>query len=151
MATSTGTIPAIVNESPTTLHSLSSTSAASSSSATSTQVPITLSPSAALGIGFAAGVIATIVLLSATLFVYRCYKVRRSPAVQYYEQARLWKGFTPVTPNPNTARTTLVESKMANIYFDQIRSPAFAFSPPLSENGRHGTGTPRGRAADLGV
>ncbi|KAH7385187.1 hypothetical protein DE146DRAFT_594155, partial [Phaeosphaeria sp. MPI-PUGE-AT-0046c] len=89
-----------------------------------------LSTSAALGIGFAAGVISVIILLSAGVFVYRCHNVRRSPAVQHYEQARLWKGFTPATPS--TARTTLIESKMANIYFAELRSPAipsFTSSP----------------------
>ncbi|KAF2818427.1 hypothetical protein CC86DRAFT_239717, partial [Ophiobolus disseminans] len=90
-------------------------------SAIPTHNPNALSPSAAMGIGVAAGVCGIIILLTAILFIYRCWKVRQSPPVRYYEQARLWKGFTPVTPS--TARTTLVESKMANIYFTELRSP----------------------------
>jgi hypothetical protein len=105
-------------------------------SATPTKSASSLSPSAAMGIGVAAGVIGVIIILTAVLFVYHCWKVRRSPAVQYYEKARLWKGFTPATPS--TARTTLIESKMANIYFTEIRSPgtpSFTLTPPMDERG----------------
>ncbi|KAF1912746.1 hypothetical protein BDU57DRAFT_531910 [Ampelomyces quisqualis] len=108
--------------------------ASTTMTATSTAYTPQLSVSAALGIGFAAGVISTTVFLTAGLFIHRCWKARRSPAVQYYEQARLWKGFTPATPN--TARTTLRESKMANIYFAELRSPAapaFTLSPALGQ------------------
>jgi hypothetical protein len=99
-----------------------------------TQGPSRLSPSTAMGIGVAAGIIGVIIMLTAALFVYRCWKVRRSPAVQYYEKARLWKGFTPATPS--TVRTTLIESKMANIYFTDLRSPStpsFTLTPPMDE------------------
>jgi hypothetical protein len=85
-----------------------------------------LSPSAALGIGIATGVLGTLVLLTFALFLYRCWKVRHSPSVRHYEQTRLWRGFTPVTP---TARTTLVESKMADIYFAELKSPGLVVSP----------------------
>jgi hypothetical protein len=105
----------------------------------------TASPCATSTQPTAAGVIATIIVLTATFSVYRCWKIRRSGAVRYYEQARLWKGFTPVTLNPNTARTTLVEEKMKDIYFTQIRSPDLIFSPPLSGQWQTqgGPGTPR--------
>ena len=116
---------------------VSSTSALiAPSSSTPTQIPSRLSPSAAMGIGVAAGVISIIIVLTAALFIYRCWKVRQSPTVRYYEQARLWKGFTPATPS--TARTTFVGSKMANIYFTELRSPAtpaFTLSPPLDGHG----------------
>ncbi|KAH3911638.1 hypothetical protein HBI56_141220 [Parastagonospora nodorum] len=113
--------PPSASSSAVTSHACITTS---SSSTAATRLISRLSPSAALGVGFAAGVIATVTVLTSILFVYRCWKVRRSPAVQSYEQARLWRGFTPATPNANTARTTLVEAKMKDIYFSQIRSPA---------------------------
>jgi hypothetical protein len=105
-----------------------------SPSTTPTQGPPYISSSAAMGIGVAAGVVGLVILQTAALFIFRCWKVRRSPAVRYYEQARQWKGFTPATPS--TARTTLIGSKMANIYFTDIRSPAtppFTLSPPMEE------------------
>jgi hypothetical protein len=114
-----------------------------------------LSPSTALGIGFAAGIIGIVVLLSAVLFVYRCWKVRRSPAVQDYEKARLWKGFTPATPS--TARNTLVDSKTANMYFTEVQSPstpAFMWNPPPDRRGQRwsaATWTPGSPPAELSV
>jgi hypothetical protein len=104
--------------------------------------PSRLSSNAAIGIGFVAGVIGIIILLTAALFIYRCWKFRRSTAVHKYEQARLWKGFTPATPS--TARTTLHESKMANIYFAGIQSPstpAFMWSPPPNRPGQRWSAT----------
>ncbi|KAH8725367.1 hypothetical protein GQ44DRAFT_706991 [Phaeosphaeriaceae sp. PMI808] len=91
-----------------------------------------ISPSAAMGIGVAAGVVGILILLTTGLLFYRCWKARRSPQVRYYQQARLWKGFTPATPN--STRTTFVESKMATIYFTELENPAtpgIVFSPPL--------------------
>ncbi|KAH7084565.1 hypothetical protein FB567DRAFT_529264 [Paraphoma chrysanthemicola] len=102
-----------------------------------------LSPSAIMGIGVAAGVIGILTLMTSGLLIYRCWKRRQSPEVRYYRQARLWKGFTPATPS--TARTTLTESKMANIYFGELRSPAtpaFIFSPPLGRAGQSWPDTP---------
>jgi hypothetical protein len=126
-AYSTTVSSTLQSPSPTTVQTPSAIPAQGASS---------LSPSTAMGIGVAAGIIGVIVTLTAALFVYRCWKVRRSPAVQYYEKARLWKGFTPATPS--TARTTLIESKMANIYFTEIRSPgtpSFTLTPPMDERG----------------
>ena len=114
-----------------------------SASPTSTRETHNLSPSAAMGIGVTAGVLGIVILITAALFIYRCWKVRHSPRVRDYEQARLWKGFTPATPS--TARTTLVEPKTANIYFTELRSPAtpaFTLSPPLDRHERSWPVTP---------
>jgi hypothetical protein len=121
-------------------------------STTPTPYSSSLSSSAALGIGFAAGAISVIILLTAGLFIHRCWKVRQSPTVQYYEQARLWKGFTPATPN--TARTTLIESKMANIYFTDLRSPAipaYTVSPPLRGQEQATPSPHRSRSSELPI
>jgi hypothetical protein len=124
-------------------------------SATPTPDSSRISSSAALGIGFAAGVIGIIILLTAALFIYRCWKIRRSPAVHKYEQARLWKGFTPATPS--TARTTLIESKMADVYFTEVSNPstpAFLLSPPVGGQGQRwsaATWTPRSPPVELSV
>lgn len=110
---------------------------------TPTYLPINLSPSAAIGIGVAAGVIGTVISLTAGLFIYRCWKVWHSPSVRYYEQARLWKGFTPATQS--TARNTLVELNTPNTYFTDLRSPmtpSSTLSPPLDERGRNGQESP---------
>ncbi|KAH7072273.1 hypothetical protein BKA63DRAFT_568187 [Paraphoma chrysanthemicola] len=112
---------------------------------THAQVAPRLSPSAIMGIGVAAGVIGILTLMTSGLLICRCWKRRQSAEVRYYRQARLWKGFTPATPS--TARTTLTESKMANIYFGELRSPAtpaFTFSPPMGTNGQGWMETPLG-------
>jgi hypothetical protein len=108
-----------------------------------------------MGVGVAAGAIGMLIAITAALLIRRCWKRRQSPEVRYYSQARLWKGFTPATPS--TARTTLTESKMANIYFSELRSPAtpaFTFSPPLGGAGQRWPATPvvpRWRPVELSV
>jgi hypothetical protein len=91
-----------------------------------------LSPFAAMGIGIAIGIVGILILLSITLLLYRRRKLRRS---QHHRQAKLWKGFEPVTPS--TARTTFVGNKTASACFRDLPTPvtpAFLPSPPLERD-----------------
>lgn len=91
-----------------------------------------LSTPAAIGIGIAIGIVCTVLVLVTVLLLHRAWRLRRSPPVKQYRQAKLWKGFEPVTPS--TARTTFVGTKMTNIYLTELPTPvtpAFLMSPPL--------------------
>jgi len=91
-----------------------------------------LSTAAAIGIGIAIGIVCTVLVLITVLLLHRAWRLRRSPPVKQYRQAKLWKGFEPVTPS--TARTTFVGTKMTNIYLTELPTPvtpAFLMSPPL--------------------
>jgi hypothetical protein len=142
VTTTTTAMQVYGTDAPTPSHYTWTPSPTAQLSSTPSSDPSRLSPNAAIGIGFAAGVIGIIILLAAALFLYRCWRIRRSSAVHKYEQARLWKGFTPATPS--TARTTLHESKMANIYLAEIQSPstpAFMWSPPPNRPGQRWSAT----------
>jgi hypothetical protein len=142
VTTTTTTMQAYGTDAPTSSHYTWSPSPTAQLSSSPSPNSSRLSPNAAIGIGFAAGVIGIILLLTVALFIYRCWRIRRSCAVHKYEQARLWKGFTPATPS--TARTTLHESKMANIYLAEIQSPStpsFMWSPPPSRPGQRWSAT----------
>jgi len=91
-----------------------------------------LSTPAAIGIGFGIGIVCTILVLITVLLLHRAWRLRRTPPIKQYRQAKLWKGFEPVTPS--TARTTFVGTKMTNIYLTELPTPvtpAFLMSPPL--------------------
>jgi hypothetical protein len=90
-----------------------------------------LSASTTTGISVAAAIVGCILIVTTALWIYRCWKVRQLPAVRDYRRARLWQGFVPATPS--TATTTLIDGKMAKIYFVDLptpATPAFALSPP---------------------
>ncbi|KAF1850509.1 uncharacterized protein K460DRAFT_273742 [Cucurbitaria berberidis CBS 394.84] len=140
-ATASSTLSRSVLQGSTTFSHASSSTPSSSSSALPLPPPLALrhdsrlSKSAALGIGVAVGIIGILLFISIALLIYRRYKLRHSPSSRHYRQTKLWKGFVPATPN--TARTTFVETKMANIYFAELptpATPAFMASPPLEEN-----------------
>ncbi|EDU47825.1 predicted protein [Pyrenophora tritici-repentis Pt-1C-BFP] len=99
-----------------------------------------ISTSAALGIGVVIGIIGIVLMILLALFVHHRRTLRPT---QRHGQAKLWKGFEPVTPN--TARTSLMDSKMATIYLTVLPTPvmpAFLPSPPPkgppSRGGRKG-------------
>ena len=106
------------------------------STSDSSQGDRAFSTSAAIGIGFAVGVSSVAFLLSVSLLLYRRWQLHRTIPAKHYRQARLWKGFEPVTPN--TARTTFTETKMKDIHLTEFPTPvapAFYLSP-LIEGGR---------------
>jgi hypothetical protein len=92
-----------------------------------------LSTSAAMGIGLVIGSLGTIVLLSTMLLIHRRWKLHRSHplSIHNYRQAKLWRGFEPVTPS--TTRAALGETKRAGIYFPDSPmpvAPAFFVNSP---------------------
>jgi hypothetical protein len=91
-----------------------------------------LSTPAAIGIGVAIGIVATVSVLITIILLHRAWRLRRPRPTKHYQQAKLWRGFEPVTPS--TARTTFVGTKMTNIYLTELPTPvtpAFLMSPPL--------------------
>ena len=91
----------------------------------------TISTSAAIGIGVVIGIIGIVFVISLVLFVHRRRTLHLSNSTQRHRQAKLWKGFEPATPN--TARTSLMDTKMTTIYLTVLPTPvmpAFLPSPP---------------------
>jgi len=91
----------------------------------------TISTSAAMGIGVVIGIIGIVLVISLVLFVHRRRTLHLSNSTQRHRKAKLWKGFEPATPN--TARTSLMDTKMTNIYLTVLPTPvmpAFLPSPP---------------------
>ncbi|EFQ87851.1 hypothetical protein PTT_16474 [Pyrenophora teres f. teres 0-1] len=126
-----------------------------------------ISTSAAMGIGVVIGIIGIALMIILALFIHHRRTLRPLNSPQRHRQTKLWKGFDPVTPN--TARTSLMDSKMATIYLTVLPTPvmpAFLPSPPPkgppSRGGKkekseprtlndrhHGRGRGRGRALEI--
>jgi hypothetical protein len=87
VTTTTTTMQAYGTDAPTSSHYTWSPSPTAQLSSSPSPNSSRLSPNAAIGIGFAAGVIGIILLLTVALFIYRCWRIRRSCAVHKYEQA----------------------------------------------------------------
>ncbi|KAG9195090.1 hypothetical protein G6011_00210 [Alternaria panax] len=97
-----------------------------------------LSTPTAIGIGVAIGIVGTTFILITVLLLYRAWRLRRPQPSTRYRQAKLWKGFEPVTPS--TARTTFVGTRMTNIYLTELPTPvtpAFLMSPSIQGGEEH--------------
>jgi hypothetical protein len=101
-----------------------------------------LSTPTAIGIGVAIGIVGTVFILITVLLLHRAWRLRCPQPTRQYRQAKLWKGFEPVTPS--TARTTFVGTRMTDIYLTELPTPVtpvFLKSPPLHGGEEHRTET----------
>lgn len=105
------------------------------------------SQSASMGIGAAIGVFGLILLSAVGIFLYHYFrKCQQKPESLHYRRAKLWKGFTPLTPQSQFSSRTQQPLKLednrrgCNIWVAELpvtpsttlATPRSVWSPPLS-------------------
>ncbi|KAF2108821.1 hypothetical protein BDV96DRAFT_652434 [Lophiotrema nucula] len=97
-----------------------------------------LSSTTAMGVGVSIGVASIVSIVCLGLLLYR-YKRRQTPEYQHYQQAKLWKGFTPQKRSSQLSTTSTVDEKLQHVYVAELPvppSPLIVISPALSSGSR---------------